>query len=55
MDEKEIGLVKVVSALACVTLMVGYALYLGIDGAVLMMGIAAASGLAGYEIKTMRG
>lgn len=44
-----------IAAMLCISVLEGIALYLGVDGAVLSMAVAAIAGIAGYEIKAMKG
>lgn len=42
--------VKVITAIICITVLEGIALFLGINGAALSVAVAAIAGLAGFTI-----
>ena len=42
-----------VTAIVCITGLVAFALYKGIDGAIFMSALAIIGGLGGYEIKVL--
>lgn len=42
---------KVITAIICITLLEAWALYLGFNGTMLTVVVAALAGLAGYEMK----
>ena len=44
---------KTIVAITCITLLVGFANYRGIDGALLGIAIAAIAGLGGYHMKKL--
>lgn len=44
----------IITAIVCITGLEGYALYLGVDGAILALAVAAVAGLGGYEVKVFR-
>jgi hypothetical protein len=43
----------IITAIICITLLEGYALYLGIDGVYLSMGMVVIAGLGGFEVERL--
>ena len=41
---------KTISAIICITVLVGFALYLGFDGAILNTALVAIAGLGGFAL-----
>jgi len=49
--EKGVAGAAVIVAIVAIALLVGFALYLGHDGALLALGLVAISGLGGFELR----
>lgn len=45
---------KVLAAIVAITILESFAVWQGIDGAILGVGIAAIAGLAGYEVHKIK-
>ena len=43
------------TAMLCIAVLEGFAIYMGINGTTLALAVAAIAGIAGYEIKALRG
>lgn len=44
----------IITAIVCITGLEAYALYLGINGTYLALGMAAIAGLGGFEVKAFK-
>lgn len=44
----------IIVAMVCITGLEAYALYLGVNGVILSLAVAAIAGLGGYEVKVFR-